>query len=136
MKKLKEKLGFLDGGSGSGGSGGKGLVFMSLFVFAVLWGLLGVYQVDEKEQAVVLRLGKYHDTLGSGLKWNPRIIDSVTRVRVTEERQYSARGLMLTQDENIVEISLTVQYNIANACLLYTSPSPRDGLLSRMPSSA
>ena len=23
-----------------------------------------------------------------------------------------------------------------NACLLYTSPSPRDGLLSRMPSSA
>jgi membrane protease subunit HflK len=34
---------------------------------------------------------------------------------VTEERQYPARGLMLTQDENIVEISLTVQYNIANA---------------------
>ena len=26
--------------------------------------------------------------------------------------------------------------NIPNTCLLYTSPSPRDGLLSRMPSSA
>ncbi|MDP6197601.1 MAG: FtsH protease activity modulator HflK [Porticoccaceae bacterium] len=115
LKKLKDKLGSFGGGSGSEGGGGKGLFFISLFVFAVLWGLLGVYQVDEKEQAVVLRLGKYHDTLGSGLKWNPRIIDSVTRVRVTEERQYSARGLMLTQDENIVEISLTVQYNIANA---------------------
>ena len=25
---------------------------------------------------------------------------------------------------------------LINACLLYTSPSPRDGLLSRMPSSA
>ena len=45
----------------------------------------------------------------------PPIFDSVTIVRVTEERQYSARGLMLTQDENIVEISLTVQYNIVNA---------------------
>ena len=76
---------------------------------------MGFYQVDEKEQAVVLRLGKYHDTVGSGLHWNPKLIDSVSTVRVTEERQYSARGLMLTQDENIVEISLTVQYNIADA---------------------
>jgi len=62
-----------------------------------------------------LRLGKYHDTVGSGLHWNPKVIDTVSTVRVTEERQYSARGLMLTQDENIVEISLTVQYNIADA---------------------
>ena len=115
LKKLKEKLGFLGGGSGSGGGGGKGLVPITLFVIAVLWGLLGFYQVDEKEQALVLRLGKYHDTLGAGLKWNPPLVDKVVIVRVTEERQYSARGLMLTQDENIVEISLTVQYNIANA---------------------
>jgi membrane protease subunit HflK len=115
LKKLKEKLGFLGGGSGSGNGGGKGLVPISLFVIAVLWGLLGFYQVDQKEQALVLRLGKYHDTLGAGLKWNPPIVDKVVIVPVTEERQYSARGLMLTQDENIVEISLTVQYNIANA---------------------
>ena len=115
LKKLKEKLGFLGGGSGSGNGGGKGFVPISLFVIAVLWGLLGFYQVDQKEQALVLRLGKYHDTLGAGLKWNPPLIDKVVIVPVTEERQYSARGLMLTQDENIVEISLTVQYNIANA---------------------
>ena len=88
---------------------------MVLIALTIIWGLLGFYQVDEKEQAVVLRLGKYSDTLGSGLQWNPPIFDSVTIVRVTEERQYSARGLMLTQDENIVEISLTVQYNIVNA---------------------
>jgi membrane protease subunit HflK len=76
---------------------------------------MGFYQVDEKEQAVVLRLGKYHDTMSSGLQWNPKLIDKVYTVLVTEERQYSARGLMLTQDENIVEISLTVQYNIEDA---------------------
>ena len=114
LNKLKEKLAKFGGGSGGGGSS-KGLVPVVFVVLAIIWGLLGFYQVDEKEQAVVLRLGKYSDTLGSGLQWNPPFIDSVTTVRVTEERQYQVRGLMLTQDENIVEISLTVQYNIANA---------------------
>ena len=117
IKKLKETFSaFGGGGSGSGAGGsGKSLLPIGLLVIAIIWGLLGVYQVDEKEQALVLRLGKYHDTLNAGLKWNPPLIDKVIIVRVTEERQYSARGLMLTQDENIVEISLTVQYNIANA---------------------
>ena len=113
LNKLKEKLAKF--GVGSGGGSSKGLLPVIFMVLAIIWGLLGFYQVDEKEQAVVLRLGKYSDTLGSGLQWNPPFIDSVTTVRVTEERQYQARGLMLTQDENIVEISLTVQYNIANA---------------------
>jgi len=116
IKKLKETFSAFGGGSGSGAGGsGKSLLPIGLLVIAIIWGLLGVYQVDEKEQALVLRLGKYHDTLNAGLKWNPPLIDKVIIVRVTEERQYSARGLMLTQDENIVEISLTVQYNIANA---------------------
>ena len=113
LKKLAEKFQFF-GGGGRGGSI-KGLLPIVLAVLAILWGLMGFYQVDEKEQAVVLRLGKYHQTNGSGLHWNPPIVDSIKVVGVTEERQYPARGLMLTQDENIVEISLTVQYNIANA---------------------
>jgi len=115
LNKLKEKFASFGGGSGGGSGASKGLLPVALLALVVIWGLLGFYQVDEKEQAVVLRLGKYSNTVGSGLHWNPPAIDSVTTVRVTEERQYSARGLMLTQDENIVEISLTVQYNIANA---------------------
>ncbi len=115
LNKLKEKFAAFGGGSGGGAGSSKGLLPVALIALAIIWGLLGFYQVDEKEQAVVLRLGKYSDTVGSGLHWNPPAVDSVTIVRVTEERQYSARGLMLTQDENIVEISLTVQYNIANA---------------------
>lgn len=43
------------------------------------------------------------------------MIDKVFIVGVTEERQYSTRGLMLTQDENIVEVALSVQYNISGA---------------------
>jgi membrane protease subunit HflK len=111
FKKLMEKLSTFGGGGGQG----KNLIPVGLFVLGVIWALLGFYQVDEKEQAVVLRLGKYSQTHGSGLHWNPPFVDSVTIVRVTEERQYPARGLMLTQDENIVEVSLTVQYNIADA---------------------
>ena len=103
IKKLKETFSaFGGGGSGSGsgsgaGGSGKSLLPIGLLVIAIIWGLLGVYQVDEKEQALVLRLGKYHDTLNAGLKWNPPLIDKVIIVRVTEERQYSARGLMLKQ---------------------------------------
>ena len=95
LNKLKEKFSSF-GGGGSGGGNSKSLLPIGLLVLAVLWGLMGFYQVDEKEQALVLRMGKYHDTMGSGLQWNPPIIDKVVIVRVTEERQYSARGLMLT----------------------------------------
>jgi len=118
LQKLKAKVDNIFGGSG--GSGGKksgsssSLWAVVLVVLAVGWAISGFYQVDEKEQAVVLRLGKYLDTVGPGLHWNPSIIDSVTKVRVTEERQYSTSGHMLTEDENIVELPLTVQYNISD----------------------
>ena len=116
LKKLKEKLSSFGGkGGGNGGASFKSILPIAFLVLAVIWGLLGVYQVDEKEQAVVLRLGKYSDTLGSGLHWYPPFLESVVTVGVTEERQYSTRGLMLTQDENIVEVALSVQYNVASA---------------------
>ena len=117
LKKLREKFGKFggaQGGKGPGGDNSKGLLPVLIVVGAVIWGLLGFYQVDEKEQAVVLRLGKWHDNVGPGLQWNPPLIDRVYIEPVTTERQYAARGLMLTQDENIVELTLTVQYNISN----------------------
>ena len=121
LKKLKEKLtmfgGKVGGGSGKPGGGSiKGLLPAGLLGLVVVWGLLGFYQLDEAEDAVVLRLGEFSETIEQpGLKWNPRLIDKVYIVGVSEERQYSTRGLMLTQDENIVEVALSVQYNIASA---------------------
>src|SRR5690606_12437179 len=120
LKKLREKFGRFSGGagSGSGGSGTGGFEFLPilLLLLVAIWALSGIYQVDEKERAVVLRFGKVVDTVGPGLHWNPPLVDSVTVVRVTEERQYQndARDLMLTQDENIVDLQLVVQYNIAD----------------------
>ena len=116
LRKLKDRFGGLFGGSG--GSGGRisgGLVGLIIAALIALWAFAGVYQLDAKEQAVVLRLGEFHEVKGPGLRWNPPIIDSVTRVLVTEERQYTSRGLMLTQDESIVSVPLSVQYNIADS---------------------
>jgi len=118
LKDIGDKFGkiFGGGGSGSGGGSGGGIGGMAivgiLLIISVIWGLLGFYQIDAKEKALVLRLGKFHEIVGDGLHWNPPLVDLVTRVRVTEERQYQTRGQMLTQDENIVELPLTVHYNI------------------------
>ncbi|MDP1520404.1 FtsH protease activity modulator HflK [Porticoccus litoralis] len=116
LQKLRARMDKIFGGSGGGkgGSGNNNLLAIVLVVLVAGWGLFGFYQVDEKEQAVVLRLGKYLDTVGPGLNWRPLLLDRVFKERVTEERQYSSRGQMLTQDENIVELPLTVQYNINN----------------------
>ena len=122
LKKLREKFGRFGGGAGSGsggaGSGTGGFKFLPivLLLLVAIWALSGIYQVDEKERAVVLRFGKFLDTVGPGLHWNPPLVDAVTVVRVTEERQYQndSRDLMLTQDENIVDLQLVVQYNIAD----------------------
>lgn len=118
LKKIKEKFGRFGGGSSTGGGSGSGFKFLPvvLVVLVVIWALAGIYQVDEKERAVVLRFGKFQGTVEPGLHWNPPLVDSVTVVRVTEERQYQndARDLMLTRDENIVDLQLVVQYNIAD----------------------
>ncbi len=115
LKKLQEKVGGLfGGGSGGGGSAGiSGSAIIVLIVIVVaIWALLGFYQVDQQERGVVLRFGKFHETVQPGLQWNPPVIDSVTRVNTTKVRAASFREIMLTQDENIVEVKLSVQYII------------------------
>ncbi len=117
LKKLQERFGGLFGGrSGGGSGGGAGISGALLGVVAagalLIWGLMGFYQIDEQERAVVLRFGEYHDTVNPGLQWNPPLIDEVIKVNTTKVRAASFREIMLTQDENIVEVKLSVQYVI------------------------
>lgn len=117
LKKFQDKLNGIFGGSGGGSSnqgGGLsgGAVGFILVAILVVYGLFGIYQVNEQEQAVVLRLGVYSDTKNAGLHWNPPLIDQVTKVNVTKVRSHSAKGEMLTEDLNIVEVNLSVQYRI------------------------
>ncbi|GAB3105103.1 FtsH protease activity modulator HflK [Aestuariicella hydrocarbonica] len=120
LKKFQEKLGgIFGGGNGGGGPQGGGLSSSALGLIAVavvvIYALFGIYQINEQERAVILRLGVYSETKDAGLHWNPPLIDSVTKVNVTKVRSHSTRGEMLTQDLNIVEVNLSVQYRIGDA---------------------
>jgi membrane protease subunit HflK len=117
LKKLQARLGGLFGGGSSSGGGGtpgfSGAAFGLLVVVALfIWAAMGIYQVDEQERGVILRFGKYYDTVQPGLHWNPPIIDEVTLENITKVRSATFREIMLTQDENIVEVKLSVQYVI------------------------
>lgn len=122
LKKLNQQLKGLFGG-GKGGSGGgssaggngqipKALIGVVAAGAIAIWGVMGFYQIDEQERAVVLRFGEYAGTLQPGLQWNPPIIDEVLTVNTTKVRAASFREVMLTKDENIVEVSMSVQYVI------------------------
>jgi len=121
LKKLQEKFGGLFGGKSSGGAGGsggggvsRGFIGVLITGAVVVWALMGFYQIDQQERGVVLRFGKYLETVQPGLQWNPPLIDEVTNVNTTKVRAASFREIMLTQDENIVEVNLSVQYVIDN----------------------
>lgn len=148
VRKLQAKFAGIFGGfggkRGSGGSGGGGRMASFglgtiLLVVIVLWGLSGLYIIQEGKEGVVLRFGEYQQTVGSGLHWHiPFPIESVDVVNVQEIRTSeigfrSAVGattvggttqasrivpreaLMLTQDENIVDVKLAIQYRVMNA---------------------
>ena len=144
LKKLQEKLGGLFGGRGSGGSGKSGggkAIPASLFVVAalvavVVWALMGLYQVDEQERAVVLRFGKYYDTVQPGLQWNPPLIDEVIKVNTTKVRAATFRESMLTRDENIVEVRMSVQYVIMDPTSFVLKIRDPEGSLQQAAQSA
>ena len=122
FRKLQDSLNGLFGGGkkrdsdsgSSGGGGGFGLIAIVVAVLAAIWLYSAVYVVDEQEQAVVLRFGKYYETVGPGLNIYFPPIDRKYQENVTRERAYSKQGQMLTEDENIIEVPLTVQYKISN----------------------
>ena len=117
LRKLQAQLNGLfgrrSGGSGGGSAKGMGgLAGIVAIVALTIWGLLGLTQIGEQERAVVLRLGEYSKTAQPGLFWYPRGIDTLTRVNITQVRSAQFRETMLTQDENIVDVSMSVQYVI------------------------
>ena len=110
-----------------GNLGGKGLALITLAAIAV-WGLSGFFRVDPDELGVVLRFGKYNREVKPGLNYHlPYPIESVltpkvTRVnrieigrryledlrRSTTTREVPEESLMLTGDENIVDVDFSV----------------------------
>lgn len=118
LKKFQEKLGGIFGGSGGGSSKGFNSSVFAIAALVVVIGyfVMGVKIVNEQERGVVLRLGVYDRTLSPGFNWAPPLIDKVYTVNVTRVRFHNIKSIsMLTQDLNIVEVDLSVQYTIASA---------------------
>jgi membrane protease subunit HflK len=124
LKKFQNKVQDIFGKKGGNGDGGdsssagpkfSGPIAGLIGVIAIVVYLAaGFYQLDAKEEAVVLRLGKFHAIEGSGLKWNPKFIDTVYVINTTEERSYITKGFMITKDISIVELPVTIQYNVSD----------------------
>ncbi|QOR39620.1 FtsH protease activity modulator HflK [Billgrantia diversa] len=126
LKKFQDKLNNMlggRGGKGGGGRGGKGggrprntfaLPGLLLIIALGIWGAMGFYLVDQAERGVVLRFGEFQNVVGPGLHWNPPLIDDVRMVNVTRVRSLTQTQSMLTRDENIVEVEISAQYQVAS----------------------
>ncbi|MEJ8839764.1 FtsH protease activity modulator HflK [Ramlibacter sp. AN1133] len=139
------------GGFGGGGNGnfqpdmksagvGAGLIAI---VVVVIWMGTGIFIVQEGQQAVITRFGKYSATVGAGFNWRlPYPIERHEVVYVTQIRSVDvgrdnvirATGLkesaMLTEDENIVEIKFAVQYRLNDArAWLFNSKNPQEAVV-------
>lgn len=136
-------------GGGSSGLAGKiragGSIVIGLVVAVLLvgWWLAGITIIQEPEEGVVLRFGKYHRVMQPGFNWAPKFIDTVEVVNVDRVRAiqigFRSRGnsnssvpreaLMLTKDENIVDVQFTVQYEVDDpAKFLYQNAEPETDL--------
>ena len=122
LKQLMDKLNGLFGGkkpNGTGGSkssgpGAGGFFGLILLVVIVVLGFKSVYTIDEQQRGVVLSVGKYDRTLEPGLRFVIPFIEVVTPVNVTNVRNAELKELMLTQDENVVEVAMNVQYRVVD----------------------
>ncbi|MBT7967118.1 MAG: FtsH protease activity modulator HflK [Proteobacteria bacterium] len=137
LKDIQKKFSGIFGGKGGGGgkSGGslpsfssKAIAPISIIVLG-LWFATGFYVVEQGQQAVEMRFGAYKTIKEAGLRWHmPYPIESVEVVNIQQIRtvevgyRTSARSnqattvgreaLMLTADENIIDIHFAVQYDI------------------------
>jgi membrane protease subunit HflK len=140
VKKMQDKLGGLFGGGRKGGDssggrrgGGPGFAGFGVVIgiVALVWVFSGIYIVDAGKQGVVMRFGAYSATTPPGPHWHiPYPVEQVEIVDVEQRRfveigyRSGAAGqsvvavpreaLMLTEDENIVNIQLAVQYQVSD----------------------
>jgi modulator of FtsH protease HflK len=135
VRKLQERLGGLFGGKRRGSSGDDGggrgngggfptlpsgidkkTIGIAAGVLLIIWLASGIYIIEPAERGVVLRFGAYVDTTDPGPHWRiPFPIETVAKVNVDQVSTFSHTAVMLTKDENIVDVELTVQARIQDA---------------------
>ena len=147
VRKGQERLRVLMGGRGGRGRGngrgdgpgrriGRGGIGVILLVILGIWAYASFYRVDTSEQSVELLFGEYYQTGTEGLNFAPWPIIKKEILPVTRENTEdigvgrgtrSDEGLMLTGDENIVDIDFQVVWNIRDLPqFLFNLAAPRD----------
>ena len=121
FKKFMDKLNGLLGSSGgssrgtSSGNNTAGIIAL-LVIAAIIWLATGTYKIAEAERGVVLTFGKHSYTVESGLHWHiPAPIQQVLKVDVSNIQEFPLKSTMLTQDQNIIDVDITVQYKVGIA---------------------
>lgn len=126
VRKLQEKFGGLFGGGKSPGgdaslkSGGSApgskTIGVVIAIAIIGWLLSGIYIIQPAERGVVLRFGAYAETTQPGPHWHiPYPIERVISVNVDQIASFRHKAQMLTRDENIVDVELTIQSRIQDA---------------------
>ncbi len=126
VKKLNDKMGGLFGGGrksggGSGADGGdagpsSAGIGMVVVIGFLVWLASGIYIIEPAQRGVILRFGAYQEMTDPGPHWHlPFPIETVQKFNVDEISSFRHQALMLTADENIVDIELTVQSKIQDA---------------------
>lgn len=108
------------GGSGSGGPGfNKGTIGLVVLGAVALWAYSSFYTVQPQENGVELFLGEYHRTTGEGLRFAPwpvvtheKVLTTARRTETIGKGSGADSGLMLTTDENIVDIDFSVVWTV------------------------
>lgn len=119
---IRKVTGIFGGGKGGGGNNeghetiSGGLVVGVLVILGIIWVGAGFYTVDEQERGVVMRFGVAQEAVVlPGLHWNPPLVDEVNLINVTRVYDRDFTNTMLTEDDNIIDITMTVQYVITDA---------------------
>ena len=125
FERLSQRLRDFFGGPGGGGIR-PGAVAAIVGAAVALWALSGIYVVEPNEEAVVTTFGSYSRNEGPGLRYHlPAPIEDVQKVPVTSLQRLDVGGsnpgslpeesLMLTGDENILDLNFSVTWRVADA---------------------
>ncbi|QLK87905.1 FtsH protease activity modulator HflK [Arsenophonus endosymbiont of Aphis craccivora] len=137
FRKLSRKLGGLGGNNkGKNGSSnqngvninGRFIVFIIAAV-VIIWASSGFYTIKESDRGVIFRFGKYSHTVEPGLNWKPNFIEKVIPINVETIREQATNGMMLTSDENVIQVEMNVQYRVTDpAQYLFNVTNPDNSL--------
>jgi len=126
----------LGGGRSKRGGGGGGLTIV-LILILLGWAATGVYRVDDPERGVILRFGRFQSISMPGLRWHlPWPIESVEKINIGAVNRFNQQTYMLTSDENIVQVDLSVQYRNADPKKYLFNVRDPDATLSDVSESA